>query len=68
MKRFLASALILSMFSACTLVGCSEETKEKTVTTKEGPGGSEKVTAEVKTEKTGEAKTGENPAAPEAPK
>ncbi len=70
MKRFLAAALITGLFSTCTLVGCSEETKEKNVSTKEGPGGTEKTTTEVKTEKTGDAKTGEGEAAKpvEAPK
>ena len=61
MKRFLASALILGSFSVCTLVGCSEETKEKSTNTVSGPDGTKKETVEKKVEATGDMKTGETP-------
>jgi len=60
MKRFLAATLVLSLFSVCTLVGCSEETKQKDVSNIDGPNGSVKKTTEITTERTGDAKTGTN--------
>ena len=58
MKRFLAATLVLSLFSVCTLVGCSEETKQKDVSTTDGPNGSVKKTTETTIERTGDAKPG----------
>ncbi len=64
MKRFLASALVLSSFSLFAVVGCSEETKQKDVSTISGPEGTVKKTTETKVEATGDMKpaaTGEAP-------
>ena len=70
MKRFLAAALITGLFSTCTLVGCTEETKEKKVETISTPDGDKKVTSEVKVEATGDQKStaAPAPATTEAPK
>lgn len=66
MKRFFALALLCGSFSVCGFVGCSEETKEKQVSTSEGPNGTTKVTEEKKVETTGADKPSEKPV--EAPK
>ena len=66
MKRFLASALILSLFSVCTLAGCSEDTTVKESKVIDTPDGSIKKTTETTVEKTGDMKEGATPG--EAPK
>ncbi len=40
MRRYLASALILSSFSMFALVGCEDKAQDKTKETVSGPGGS----------------------------
>jgi len=59
MKRLLASALILGLFSTVGLVGCGEKSENKTETTTSTPGGktTETSTTEVK-------QTGNNPPPP----
>jgi len=63
MKRFLASALVLSSFSTFALVGCEDTSKSKSTTEVSGPSGSTKV-EETKTVK----ESGSNPPPVEAPK
>ena len=59
MKRFFAPALVLGSFAACGLTGCSDESKEKTVTTKETPTGTATSTTETKVKTTGDEKPSE---------
>ncbi len=61
MKRFLASVLVLGSFSVTTLVGCSEETKEKSTSSISTPDGTKKETVEKKVEATGDQKSTEAP-------
>ena len=56
MKRLFALALVAGSFSTFGLVGCSEETKDKTVSTKETPTGTATTTTETKTKATGDEK------------
>ncbi len=53
MRRYLASALILSSFSMFALVGCEDKAMDKTKETTTGPGGSTTTTNEKKVESTG---------------
>ena len=64
MKRFLASALILSLFSVCTMIGCSQESKVESDTKKSTPEGTVNVHTEEVVKKTGDEKT----PTPETPK
>ena len=68
MKRIL-TALVLTSFSACLMVGCAEETKEKSVDSVSTPDGEKKVTTETKVEATGDQKgtTGDTVKPAEAP-
>ena len=70
MTRFLAAALLLGSFSACTLVGCSEESKEKSTNTVSTPGGEKTTTTETKVEASGDQKgsTGDTAKPAETPK
>jgi len=68
MKRFLASALILSSFSVFAMVGCEDTSTTKTKVESSGPGGSTSVE-----DKTTIKQSGDNPppvetTKPEAPK
>jgi len=63
MKRFLASALVLSSFSAFAMVGCEDTSTSKTKTEVTGPGG----TTSVEDKKT-VTESGSNPPPAETPK
>jgi len=54
MSKFAKIALSATCFSLTGLVGCSEESKVKEETTVSTPGGTEKVTKEIKTQTSGE--------------
>ena len=65
MKRFLAAALITGLFSTCTLVGCSEETKEVSKDKISTPEGTKEIKVEKSVESTGDMKpSAEKPAEP----
>ena len=53
MKRWIALALVLSLFS-CGFVGCGDTTKTTKTTKIETPGGSTTVKTETEVKKTGE--------------
>jgi len=63
MKRFLASALVLSCFSMFALVGCEDTSGTKTKTETTGPGGTTTVESSTKVKE-----SGSNPPPVEAPK
>jgi len=72
MKRFLASALILSSFSMFALVGCEDKAENKVKETTTGPGGTTTTTVDKKVESSGNNppanSAGETAKTPEAPK
>lgn len=73
MKRFFAAALVLSLFSTCTLVGCSDESSTTTKETVKSPEGSTTTTKKETVESTGGDKapansTGETGKTAETPK
>ena len=54
MRRMLASALVLGIFSTVGLIGCGEEASVKTETDVSTPGGTTTTTTEKKVETTGD--------------
>jgi hypothetical protein len=68
MKRFLASALVLSSFSVFALVGCEDTSTTKTKVESSGPGGSTSVENRETIKKSGENPPPVEPVKPEPPK
>jgi hypothetical protein len=68
MKRFLASALVLSSFSLFALVGCEDTSTSKTKVESSGPGGSTTVENKQTVKTTGDNPPPVEPIKPEPPK
>jgi len=68
MKRFLASALVLSSFSLFALAGCEDTSTSKTKVESSGPGGSTSVEEKTTVKQSGDNPPPVEPVKPEAPK